>query len=154
VIDIWSSACVTAELILGQPIFPGESGVDQLVEIIKVLGTPTREELMAMNPNYTEFKFPQIKPHPWHKVFRQRTSAEAIDFISKLLVYDPKQRPSGLWCCTHQLFDELRDQMTRISNSKGLPDCLFVFSREEKALMDPDLEKKLVPDWVVQKPTD
>ena len=23
---------------------------------------------MAMNPNYTEFKFPQIKPHPWHKV--------------------------------------------------------------------------------------
>ena len=29
-------------MILGQPIFPGESGVDQLVEIIKVLGTPTR----------------------------------------------------------------------------------------------------------------
>lgn len=28
--------------------------MDQLVEIIKVLGTPTREELMAMNPNYTE----------------------------------------------------------------------------------------------------
>jgi len=154
VIDIWSSACVTAELILGQPIFPGESGVDQLVEIIKVLGTPTREELMAMNPNYTEFKFPQIKPHPWHKVFRQRTSGEAIDFISKLLVYDPKQRPTGLWCCTHQLFDELRDQLTRISNSKGLPDCLFVFSREERALMDPDLEKKLIPDWVLQKTTD
>ncbi|CAE7730706.1 MSK-3 [Symbiodinium sp. CCMP2456] len=54
VIDIWSMACVSAELILGHPIFPGESGVDQLVEIIKVLGTPTREELMAMNPNYTE----------------------------------------------------------------------------------------------------
>ncbi|MCD9561362.1 hypothetical protein HAX54_020423 [Datura stramonium] len=42
-------------------------GVDQLVEIIKVLGTPTREEIKCMNPNYTEFKFPQIKPHPWHK---------------------------------------------------------------------------------------
>lgn len=27
---------------------------DAKVEIIKVLGTPTREELMAMNPNYTE----------------------------------------------------------------------------------------------------
>ncbi len=35
-IDIWSAACVTAEMILGQPLFPGESGVDQLVEIIKV----------------------------------------------------------------------------------------------------------------------
>lgn len=51
-----------------QPLFPGESGVDQLVEIIKVLGTPTREEIKAMNPNYTEFKFPQIKAHPWNKV--------------------------------------------------------------------------------------
>ncbi|KAF5405000.1 Glycogen synthase kinase 3 [Paragonimus heterotremus] len=35
-IDIWSSGCVLAELLLGQPIFPGDSGVDQLVEIIKV----------------------------------------------------------------------------------------------------------------------
>lgn len=53
---------------LGTPIFPGDSGVDQLVEIIKVLGTPTREQIREMNPNYTEFKFPQIKPHPWTKV--------------------------------------------------------------------------------------
>ncbi len=34
-IDIWSAGCVLAELLLGQPIFPGDSGVDQLVEIIK-----------------------------------------------------------------------------------------------------------------------
>ncbi|KAF4389715.1 hypothetical protein F8388_009848 [Cannabis sativa] len=33
-----SAGCVLAELLLGQPLFPGESGVDQLVEIIKVLG--------------------------------------------------------------------------------------------------------------------
>ncbi|CAL5403799.1 unnamed protein product [Camellia sinensis] len=33
-----------------------------------ILGTPTREEIRCMNPNYTEFKFPQIKAHPWHKV--------------------------------------------------------------------------------------
>lgn len=57
-----------AELLLGQPIFPGDSGVDQLVEIIKVLGTPTREQIKEMNPSYTEFKFPQIRAHPWSKV--------------------------------------------------------------------------------------
>jgi serine/threonine protein kinase len=28
------------------------------VEIINVLGMPTREEIKCMNPNYTEFKFP------------------------------------------------------------------------------------------------
>jgi glycogen synthase kinase 3 beta len=147
VIDIWSLACVTAELILGQPIFPGESGVDQLVEIIKVLGTPTREELMAMNQNYTEFKFPQIKPHPWHKVFRSRTTPETIEFISQLLQYDPKCRPTGLEAIVHKLFDNLRNEDTKISGSKPLPDQIFAFSKEEVALMTPDMKKKLIPPW-------
>lgn len=71
-IDVWSAGCVLAELLLGQPIFPGDSGVDQLVEIIKVLGTPTRDQIKEMNPNYTEFKFPQIKSHPWQKVRENR----------------------------------------------------------------------------------
>lgn len=53
---------------LGQPMFPGESGIDQLVEIIKILGTPTREQIRTMNPNYMEHRFPQIKPHPFNKV--------------------------------------------------------------------------------------
>ena len=81
---------------LGQPIFPGDSGVDQLVEIIKVLGTPTREQIKEMNPNYTEFKFPQIKAHPWQKVFRARTSPEAIDLVSRLLEYTPSARITPL----------------------------------------------------------
>ncbi|KIH63680.1 kinase domain protein [Ancylostoma duodenale] len=68
-IDVWSAGTVMAELLLGQPIFPGDSGVDQLVEIIKVLGTPTKEQIQSMNPNYKEFKFPQIKAHPWAKVY-------------------------------------------------------------------------------------
>ena len=71
--DVWSAGCVLAELLLGQPIFPGDSGVDQLVEIIKVLGTPSRDQIHEMNPNYTEFKFPQIKPHPWNKVSKDRS---------------------------------------------------------------------------------
>merc|ERR1711942_399943 len=91
-IDVWSAGCVLAELLLGQPIFPGDSGVDQLVEIIKVLGTPTREQIREMNPNYTEFKFPQIKAHPWSKVFRPRTPVEAITLVSRLLEYTPGAR--------------------------------------------------------------
>jgi len=75
--DVWSAGCVLAELLLGNPIFPGDSGVDQLVEIIKVLGTPTRDQIREMNPNYQEFKFPQIKAHPWTKV------CTACDIISR-----------------------------------------------------------------------
>ena len=45
---------------LGHPLFPGETGVDQLVEIIKILGTPSQAQVDAMNPAYTEFQFPQV----------------------------------------------------------------------------------------------
>jgi glycogen synthase kinase 3 beta len=55
ILDIWSTGCVMAELMLGQPLFPGESGIDQLVEIIKVLGTPTREQIKTMNPNVSSY---------------------------------------------------------------------------------------------------
>ena len=58
--------------------------MDQLVEIIKVLGTPSREEIHAMNPNYTEFKFPQIKAHPWAKVFSKRMPPDAVDLVSRV----------------------------------------------------------------------
>ncbi|KAH9732144.1 Shaggy-related protein kinase theta [Citrus sinensis] len=96
-IDMWSIGCVLAELLLGQPLFPGESGVDQLVEIIKILGTPTREEIKCMNPNYTEFKFPQIKAHPWHKIFHKRMPPEALDLVSRLLQYSPSLRCTANW---------------------------------------------------------
>lgn len=108
-IDVWSVGCVIAELMLGQPIFPGESGVDQLVEIIKILGTPTKEQIQAMNPDYKEYRFPQIRPLPWEKVFRHRTSRESIDFVSRLLQYDPKGRPTPLSGLLDPFFDELRE---------------------------------------------
>uniref|UniRef100_A0A6N2LIN6 FACT complex subunit n=1 Tax=Salix viminalis TaxID=40686 RepID=A0A6N2LIN6_SALVM len=120
-IDIWSVGCVLAELLLGQPLFPGESGVDQLVEIIKVLGTPTREEIKCMNPNYTEYKFPQIKAHPWHKIFHKRMPPEAVDLVSRLLQYSPNLRCTALDALTHPFFDELRDQNTRLPNGRFLP---------------------------------
>ncbi|KAH7542908.1 hypothetical protein FEM48_Zijuj02G0125100 [Ziziphus jujuba var. spinosa] len=120
-IDIWSAGCVLAELLLGQPLFPGESGVDQLVEIIKVLGTPTREEIKCMNPNYTEFKFPQIKAHPWHKIFHKRMPPEAVDLVSRLLQYSPNLRCSALDALIHPFFDELREPNTRLPNGRFLP---------------------------------
>lgn len=142
-IDVWSAGCVLAELLLGQPIFPGDSGVDQLVEIIKVLGTPTREQIREMNPNYQEFKFPQIKAHPWSKVFRPRTTSEAIDLISQLLEYTPSRRISPLDACAHPFFDELRDPNSRLPNSRELP-SLFNFSALELAIK-PSLNSKLLP---------
>uniref|UniRef100_A0A0D6R471 non-specific serine/threonine protein kinase n=1 Tax=Araucaria cunninghamii TaxID=56994 RepID=A0A0D6R471_ARACU len=144
-IDIWSLGCVLAELLLGQPLFPGESGVDQLVEIIKVLGTPTREEIKCMNPNYTEFKFPQIKAHPWHKIFHKRMPPEAVDLVSRLLQYSPNLRCTALEACVHPFFDELRDPNTRLPNGRPLPP-LFNFKPQELKGATPDLLLKLIPE--------
>jgi len=144
-IDIWSTGCVMAELMLGQPLFPGESGIDQLVEIIKVLGTPSREQIKTMNPNYMEHKFPQIKPHPFSKVFRPRTAPESIDLVSKLLEYTPEARLSAVQAMCHPFFDELRVQGARMPNGKDFPP-LFDFTREELSVR-PDLMRQLVPSW-------
>ncbi|KAI2668208.1 Glycogen synthase kinase-3 beta [Labeo rohita] len=54
-IDIWSAGCVLAELLLGQPIFPGDSGVDQLVEIIKVFRPRTPPEAIALCSRLLEY---------------------------------------------------------------------------------------------------
>jgi serine/threonine protein kinase len=129
-IDVWSTGCVMAELLLGQPLFPGQSSVDQLVEIIKVLGTPTKAELYAMNRNYTEFKFPQVKQYPWAKVFRSKTPPEAIDLLSKLLCYTPEDRLKPLAACAHPFFDELRDPNFKLPRG-GSPPPLFNFTEEE-----------------------
>ncbi|GFS49366.1 hypothetical protein NPIL_411071 [Nephila pilipes] len=142
-IDVWSGGCVLAELMLGQPIFPGDSGVDQLVEIIKVLGTPTKEQIREMNKNYTEFRFPQIKAHPWQKVFRARTPPEAIELVSRLLEYTPSARITPLQACAHKFFDELREPATRLPNNRELPP-LFNFTEHELKIQ-PSLNSILIP---------
>jgi len=146
-IDVWSYGCVFAELLLGHPIFPGESNVDQLVEIIKVVGTPTKEEIISMNHNYTEFKFPQVKPHPWSKIFRSRATPEAVDLVSKLLQYSPEKRLTPLEACIHPFFDELRDPKLHLPNGRPLPD-LFNFTSEELRAGGAGLISRLIPAHV------
>ncbi|OEU12181.1 protein kinase A [Fragilariopsis cylindrus CCMP1102] len=130
-IDIWSEGCVGAELLLGQPLFPGDSGVDQLVEIIKVLGTPTKEEIRSMNSNYIEFKFPQIKGCQWKKIFRNKTPDEAMDFIAQTLAYTPSKRLKPLEGCGHPFFDELRIEGTVLPNNGGELPPLFDWTPHE-----------------------
>lgn len=145
-IDVWSVGCVLAELLLGVPLFPGESGVDQLVEIIKVLGTPTLEEIQAMNQNYTEYKFPQVKPHPWHKVFRPRTPSDAIELVSRFLRYAPDSRIKPLEGCAMPFFDELRDQNLQLPGNRA-PPPLFDFKPQELFEHPPSIRSKLTPEW-------
>jgi hypothetical protein len=51
-----SAGCVVAECVLASPVFAGSTMIEQLGEIMKVLGTPTQEEILLMNKNYDGFK--------------------------------------------------------------------------------------------------
>jgi kinase len=132
------------ELLLGNPLFPGDSGVDQLIEIIKVLGTPSREEIFAMNPNHSAFKFPSIKAHPWSKVF-SKAPPLAIDLIGRLLLYDPKKRTDPFEALAHPFFDELREPGAKLPNGKPLPPLFDFTEAELKLMVQKNLAKKLIP---------
>ncbi|KAE8697561.1 Shaggy-related protein kinase theta [Hibiscus syriacus] len=119
---------VMAELLLGQ-----------------ILGTPTREEIKCMNPNYNEFKFPQIKAHPWHKIFHKRLPPEAVDLVSRLLQYSPNLRCTALEACAHPFFDDLRDPNVCLLNGQALPP-LFNFTDNELAGASPELCRRLIPE--------
>eukprot|EP00041_Stephanoeca_diplocostata_P005068 m.55864 g.55864 ORF g.55864 m.55864 type:complete len:392 (+) comp15551_c0_seq1:386-1561(+) len=144
-IDVWSAGCVLAELLLGQPIFPGESGVDQLVEIIKVLGTPTKEQIHEMNPNYTDFKFPSIRAHPWDRVFRNRNPpAAAISLCTQLLEYVPRRRVTLWQAMMHEFFDELR-QPGISHNGQPLPPLFNFTPLEINSMKDRAIIEALIP---------
>ncbi|CAD8111379.1 unnamed protein product [Paramecium primaurelia] len=145
-IDMWSIGCVIAEMLLGEPLFPGESATDQLVEIIKILGTPTIDQIKQMNPQQQQFKFPQIKCHPWAKVFGKfKTEPHFIDFVSKILVYSPRDRLKPLEALLHPYFDEIR-QPNFGDGHLNLPN-FFDFYKEELQIQ-PEIAHKLTPSWI------
>eukprot|EP01128_Nolandella_sp_AFSM9_P002620 TRINITY_DN1299_c0_g1_i2.p1 TRINITY_DN1299_c0_g1~~TRINITY_DN1299_c0_g1_i2.p1 ORF type:complete len:378 (-),score=40.34 TRINITY_DN1299_c0_g1_i2:133-1104(-) len=136
-IDVWSAGCVMAELILGEPIFAGKDSLDQLIQIIKVLGTPSREDIRAMNTPESDFDAcPVFQPCPWTNVFPRRTSPESIDLVSQMLIYTPTARLGPLKVCAHPYFDILRENHANRHSSPryaGSTLPLFALSSEELA---------------------
>ena len=57
-------------MLVFEPLFVASNNIDQLVEIIKSLGTPTEKQVMSMNPEYDmeQFQFPHIPARDWRKV--------------------------------------------------------------------------------------
>ncbi|VDN00798.1 unnamed protein product [Thelazia callipaeda] len=129
-IDIWSAGTVLAELLLGRPIFLGNSSVDQLVEIAKILGTPSKKDIHEMNPEYKEYNFQTIKTNSLTRTFPTGTDEKAINLLSLLLVYSPERRLSALDTCAHLFFDDLRCPDTKLPNGRAIPSCIDFIRRK------------------------
>ncbi|CAE6454518.1 unnamed protein product [Rhizoctonia solani] len=107
-IDMWSVGCIVAEMVMhGQPLFPGDSEIDQIFKIFRLLGTPNEEIWPGVSqlPDYKE-TFPQ-----WSAVELSQTvrgiDAQGLDLIAQSLIYDTAHRISAKRALIHPYFNDL-----------------------------------------------
>jgi len=80
-VDIWSAACIFAEMIEGFPLLSGDSEIDQIFKIFNLRGTPCEQawpglkdcpDFKSSFPKFNAKSLGDICPH---------ASVEAIDLI-------------------------------------------------------------------------
>ena len=64
-VDIWSIGTIFAEMINGQTLFPGDSEIDQLFRVFRVLGTPSEHTWPGVTslPNFQVWMFALCLKH-------------------------------------------------------------------------------------------
>jgi len=125
-IDVWSLGCIFVELFTGKPMFRGYNQIDQLATIIETIGKPGCRVLDTMFP-------PKIKKYIaefiCHKHFPMNLKAaighladdRVIDLVSKMLSWDPSERPTVKECMEHAYFDAIRDTYARDDPATASP---------------------------------
>jgi len=105
-IDIWSIGVVLAEMVTKTPLLPGDSEVDELFKIFRVLGTPSEETWPGVThlPDWSP-NFP-IWPTLALRKIVPGLSADGVDLLQAMLTMDPSRRPGSVWCLQHRYFDE------------------------------------------------
>ncbi|XP_012524644.1 cyclin-dependent kinase-like 4 [Monomorium pharaonis] len=110
-IDVWAAGCIYAEMVTGKPLFPGDSDVDQLYRIMKVLG-PLSGKQPANSSGKHIILLRHAKPDETVGSARSTTLRDlfstwtpvAIDFLTQCLRIDPTVRPKCLVLLQHPFF--------------------------------------------------
>ncbi|KAJ1356864.1 hypothetical protein KIN20_014704 [Parelaphostrongylus tenuis] len=112
-VDLWSVGCITAELMLGKPLFPGEDTNAQYEMITKLCGSPD-EDLMRKIEATSPATRRVVESYEQYKRqdFRQRFAGCPplfIDFLDKILVLDPEKRLTVESSLAHPYFADYVD---------------------------------------------
>ncbi|KAK1897336.1 Cyclin-dependent kinase-like 5 [Dissostichus eleginoides] len=110
-VDMWSVGCILGELSDGQPLFPGESEIDQLFTIQKVLGPlpPEQMKLFYNNPRFHGLRFPAVNhPQTLERRYLGIIGGALLDLLKNLLLLNPTERFLTEQCLNHQAFQSLR----------------------------------------------
>ncbi|KAH9876429.1 hypothetical protein J1614_003560 [Plenodomus biglobosus] len=117
-VDMWSVGCIFAEMCTRKPLFPGDSEIDEIFKIFRILGTPSEQDW----PGVTSF--PDFKPSfpKWGRtdIANIVTSLDEVglDLLDALLVYDPAGRISAKQTVVHPYFGGMNGD-TRHEYSNG-----------------------------------
>lgn len=119
-VDIWAIGCIMAELIDGQALFPGDSDVDQLYLIQRLLGsiTPQQQVKFLKSARFNGFRFggDLMRSHETlerrfaAKLHSGALSPDALDFLKRCLRMDPAARPTAEDCLQHPFFAGMNAQ--------------------------------------------
>ena len=93
-VDIWSVGCIFAEIIGRKPLFKGNSSREQLELIIKVVGSPSAEDLRSGAGRQALDFFQRLgtrQPIPLQDLYPQ-ASPLALDLLGKMLTFSPLKR--------------------------------------------------------------
>jgi len=103
--DIWSFACIFGELLNGSALFAGINDFDQISRIIKVLGTPNKDNWPEVEslPDFGKISFSHHSQQAYDLVFPNAIKSE-LAFMKYVLAYN---RPLNVQqVLNHQYFTE------------------------------------------------
>lgn len=122
-IDMWSIGCIVAELFLGTPLFPGSSSIDQLERIIALTGPPSSEDLQSLRSEFAKTMISNLQYNRPQFTLSQKIHTKdenCLDFISKLLVFNPNHRLSASEALNHPLVNEFRKSERFLFNNEPI----------------------------------
>ncbi|XP_035015981.2 STKc_p38 domain-containing protein isoform X1 [Hippoglossus stenolepis] len=110
-VDVWSAACILAEMITGQVLFPGHDSIDQLKKILRLTGTPDSSLVQKMQSkdaqSYVQGLPPQKKKN-FKDVFPSMDE-NAVDLLEGMLLLDPETRLTAKQGLPHPFLAEYHD---------------------------------------------
>ena len=110
--DIWSIGCIFAELMARCPLFRGENYLDQIKKITDILGSPNENDMSFISdPQARKFvnDLPKNKSISFSQIYPNGNPL-AIDLLTKMLCFNPKNRIDIEQCLNHPYFKEVRDK--------------------------------------------